>query len=181
MRELRRHPTALAMLVVGALAIWVAVVAVRAGWFRSTPELPPGDRVAATASLTPRAHYYGDHVTAELELLFRHDEVPPGSLSVNAPFAPYTILGSKVTRSDAGDATRIVYTFRLLCIRVECLPQNRRNVTLPRATVQYTPTDAAKQTMRVGWPTVAIASRRITRFPGRRLLAAHLRPLPAMT
>jgi hypothetical protein len=35
--------------------------------------------------------------------------------------------------------------------------------------------------MRVGWPAVSIASRRLVRFQVRPLLAAHLRPLPAMT
>jgi hypothetical protein len=182
MKELRRHPTALAMLVVGALALWVAVVAVRAGWFRSAPDLPAGSRVAATASLTPRSHYYGDRVTAELELLFRHDAVPVRSLAVTAPFTPYTVLGSDVRRQDAGDATRLVYRFRLLCISAACLPQNRRSVTLPRATVRYTPAGSIEQeTMHVGWPAVAIASRRLVRFQARPLLAAHLRPLPELT
>jgi hypothetical protein len=181
MRELRRHPTALAMLVVGALALWIAVVGVRAGWFRSAPELPADARVAATASLDPRAHYYGDRVTAELELLFRHDQVPVSSFKVTAPFSPYTVLGSEVKRTDAGAATRLVYRFRLLCITAACLPQNRRGVTLPRATIQYTPSGAAPQTKHVGWPAVSIASRRIVRFQARPLLAAHLRPLPEMT
>ncbi len=181
MKELRRHPTALAMLIVGALAVWVAVIAVRAGWFRSAPDLPAGPRVAATSAITPRAHYYGDRVTAELELLFRHDKVPVKSFTVTAPFSPYTVLGSEVTRTDAGDATRLVYRFRLLCITTDCLPQNRRSVTLPRATIRYTPIGAAEQTQRVGWPAVAIASRRLVRFQARPLLAAHLRPLPAIT
>src|SRR6185312_9131205 len=69
----------------------------------------------------------------------------------------------------------------LLCITAACLPQNRRGVTLPRATVQFTPTGGVLQTKRVGWPAVSIASRRIVRFQSRPLLAAHLRPLPEMT
>src|SRR5262249_32152019 len=82
----RRHPTAAIALAVGGLALCRVVVAVRLGWFRPAPSLPDEQRVAATATITPRSHYFADMVTARLELLFRRDRVPPSSVKVTAPF-----------------------------------------------------------------------------------------------
>ena len=71
------------MLVVGAMAVRVAVISVRAGWFRSAPDLPAGPRVAATAANAPRAHYYGD-----LEGAHRHLVVAEEQLQLGVTWSP---------------------------------------------------------------------------------------------
>ena len=181
MNEFRRHPTAAIVLGLGGLALCLVIVAVRLGWFRPAPSLPDDQRVAATATITPRSHYFADMVTARLELLFRRDRVPPSSVKLTAPFAPYAVVSRSATRTDAGDTTRLVYRFRLWCVTFACLPHGERKVAPPRATVTYTPVGRPPTRLHVVWPRTMVASRRVLQLQGRPLLAAQVRPLPAVT
>lgn len=181
MNEFRRHPTAAALLGIGGLALCLVVIAVRMGWFRPAPTLPDDARVAATATIAPRSHYFADIVTARLELLFRRDRVPPSSVKVTTPFTPYTVVSKSATRTDAGDTTRLLYRFRLWCVTFACLPSGERKLAPPRAVVTYRPAGGTRRTLHVVWPRTMVASRRVLQLQGRPLLAAQVRPLPAVT
>ena len=181
MNEFRKHPTAAALLGIGGLALCLVIAAVRLGWFRPAPSLPDDARVAATATISPRSHYFADIVTARLELLFRRDRVPPSSVRVTAPFTPYTVVSRSATRTDAGNTTHLLYRFRLWCVTFACLPRGERKLAPPRAVVTYTPAGGAPRTLYVVWPRTMVSSRRVLQLQGRPLLAAHVRPLPAVT
>ncbi len=181
MSEFRKHPTAAALLGIGGLALCLVIVAVRLGWFTPAPSLPDDARVAATATITPQSHYFADIVTARLELLFRHDRVPPASVKITAPFTPYTVVSRSATRTDVGNSTRLVYRFRLWCVTFACLPRGERKLAPPRTVVTYTPAGGKPRTLHVLWPRTMVSSRRVLQLQGRPLLAAQVRPLPAVT
>ncbi len=182
MNEFRKHPTAAALLGIGGVALCLVIVAVRLGWFRPAPSLPDQARVAATATISPRSHYFADIVTARLELLFRRDRVPPSSVKVTSPFTPYTVVSKSATRTDTGNTTRLVYRFRLWCVTFACLPRGERKLAPPRAVITYTPAGrGAPRTLFVVWPRTMVSSRRVLQLQGRPLLAAQVRPLPAVT
>jgi hypothetical protein len=183
MSEFRRHPTAAAILAVGGLALIAAVIVWRTGWFRPSPQLPDSARMAASATISPRSHYFGDVVDARLELLFRNDRVPPSSVRVTAPFDPYSVVSHSVSRADAGNTTRLTYRYRIWCVTVACLPQGERKLGPPRAVVTYTPVGGRPRTLFPRWPRLTLASRRLFNPLGgaRPLLDAQVRPLPAVT
>jgi hypothetical protein len=180
--EFRRHPTAAAMLGIGGLALIAAVVVWRAGWFRPQPSLPDSSRMAVTATITPRSHYFGDIVNARLELLFRSDRVLPSSVHVTAPFTPLSVVSHSLAREDAGTMTRLTYGFRVWCVTLPCLAQFERKIAPPRAVVTYTPVGRGPKVVFVKWPRLTLASRRlIDPQRSRPLLEATVRPLPATT
>jgi hypothetical protein len=75
-----------------------------------------------------------------------------------------------------------VYRYRLWCVTFACLPRTERQLTPPRTVVTYTRAGAGSpRTQYVVWPRTTVASRRQLRIQGRPLLAAHVRPLPAVT
>ena len=158
--ELPQHPTAAALLSIGGLALCLVIVAVRLGWFTPAPSLPDDARVAATATITPQSHYFADIVTARLELLFRHDRVPPSSVKVTAPFTPYTVVSKSAYAHGRGEHDAARLPLPALCVTFACLPRGERKLAPPR-TRGHLHAERQRRTLHVLWPrTIVVAAPR---------------------
>jgi hypothetical protein len=98
----------------------VVAVALRSG--------EPGARAAGaplrvTAALTPDRVFFGDPVTAELDVVFDPARVDPASLVLKTDFSPYAAQGApSVERLRSGPVELARYRFSLLCVEAACLP-----------------------------------------------------------
>ena len=169
MSERRRavlRVAATAMVVAGAVAVLAVVVAALR---TSRPSVaPPPSGLAATASLTPRVHLFGDTVTARISLRVDARRVDPDRIEVRARFAPYTVIEPfERTRRDVGDVAQLEYRARIRCLTAACAPPAGipKRITFPSASVTYRPRanedpPAALRAPRTGiWPSVVQFSR----------------------
>jgi hypothetical protein len=142
-----------AVLLVGALALL--------GTRGEQEELPllRGD-FAATTTLEPEAHLFGEQVTARLEVVVDATRVPESSVKAQARFAPYTIVRGRETRERFGDFLRVRQEYVLECLVARCLPPKGGRFRFPGANVEYAPTTLPEpQRAEVDWPALRVASR----------------------
>jgi hypothetical protein len=115
-----------------------------------------GPPVSVSTSISPRAIFFGDRLTAVLDARVRPEAVDPRSVSIAASFAPFTTLGRPVLERD-GDSIHL--RARLVCLNAACTPETReRRVLLVPAEVRYREHGHAA-TMSGEWPAVLVASR----------------------
>ena len=147
--------------------------------------LPAVDRLSAAGGLSPAQPRFGDEVRAVVEVLLDRRAADPGSVRVEASFAPFHVGATLRDRVDAGNRTRLRYEYVLDCLRSDCLPgtssEGGAGFLLPPASVSYALVDGRPATVAVGWPEVTIGSqlRQIdfAVLPWR----AQIRPLPPMS
>jgi hypothetical protein len=107
----------------GAALAAVAVVAIVAWGLRGGESTrargePP---LAARADLTPRRAFFGDDVTAVVEVELDPDQVDPDSVRLRADFTPWRQVGDPVRVRENGDPTRLSTTFVLRCLTRTCI------------------------------------------------------------
>lgn len=85
------------------------------------PELD--DRgVTANTLVEPREHLFGDVVSARVDVLLDRGRVDPAAVRLRSSFEPYEPAAPQRTeRLDAGELTRLRFTFRLRCLVEACL------------------------------------------------------------
>jgi hypothetical protein len=84
--------------------------------------LPAGSFVAASGSLSPTVHLFGDTVTAEVAAVVDSTKLDPGRLSLKTSFEPYTKVGrTQITRRDAGGLSEVRYRVKLRCLERACM------------------------------------------------------------
>jgi len=83
--------------------------------------LPPGQSFAATATLTPLASGFGDELTATVRILLDRNRIDPESIRVRARFSPFRDR-TTIERVDSGNLTALLYTYRLHCLTISCIP-----------------------------------------------------------
>ncbi|HSO02050.1 MAG TPA: hypothetical protein VLS46_05945, partial [Gaiellaceae bacterium] len=103
-----------------ALAL-VVLAAGCAGGSQERLSLPPGQSFAASTSLTPLTSSFGDEFTATVRVLLDRDRVDPDSIRVLARFSPFRDR-TTIERVDSGNLTSLVYTIKLLCLTISCVP-----------------------------------------------------------
>ena len=112
---------------------------------------------AVVTSLSPGAVFYGDPVTADVEVDYEPQTVEPSSIRVQPSFIPYVVSSAPVVQHVRAGVVRFRYS--LLCVTDGCLPtKGPRLLKLERVTVtglagNRTVTAAAS------WPTLRISSR----------------------
>jgi hypothetical protein len=107
-----------------ARALAVALVVLAAGCAGGSEErlsLPPGQSFAASTSLTPLTSSFGDEFTATVRVLLDRDRIDPDSIRVLAYFSPFRDR-TTIERIDSGNLTALVYTIKLLCLTISCVP-----------------------------------------------------------
>ena len=126
--------------------------------------VPGRAAVTVKTDVTPRTHLFGDTLVARLDVVVDRDAVAPGLPRVVRSFAPYVVDGVTTVRRDVGQFSQLRYTFRLRCLRANCLPPSGR------ANVRFEP-------VRVLYRSPAGEAGRRARLlaAGRALLAARLR------
>jgi hypothetical protein len=140
------------------------------------PFLPPGRAIDSSRSLTPTTHFFGDIVTARVEVRIDRTILDPDRLRVEAKFEPYERVGRvELDRRDLGRYTRLRYEYSLRCLKVTCIPEQldtelgpregargeRRTFRLRPAQIRYDdPTGDLPSVLRsVSWPPVTSVSR----------------------
>jgi hypothetical protein len=120
--------------------------------------LPPGESFTATGTMTPRTVAFGDQITARLRILVDNTKTDPAKLRVLARFSPWRDR-TTIERVDDGDVTALVYTIKLDCLTVSCVPADRESRAAFAPTRIFTEVGVKE----VEWPEVG----QITRVPPR--------------
>jgi hypothetical protein len=162
-RRLGGQPALLVAAVVAAAGVVLAVGLRLLDGDGKSPLLPPlsADRdIATRASITPRAHLFGDTVRARLHVVVDRRRIDPDDLRLSARFDPY----ERRDRRDFGRLTYIRYTIGLRCLARACLRLPARSVIALRpARIHYQAVETGKgeRVVRVPWPRTSVASRAI--------------------
>jgi hypothetical protein len=109
-----------------SLALFAAAVALLAagcgGDDEDTPAVPQGRYVAASRTLTPSVHLFGDTVRARVDVVVDRDHLDPDRVRLEAEFPPYERVGElEVERRDYDRYTRLRYDMALRCLGLPCL------------------------------------------------------------
>lgn len=160
---------AVAVVLVVAVAAAVTTLALR------TSPAPRSDGsggeppLTVERSITPGSALFGDRVEAVIEISSADRRVEPGSVRVEAGFAPYLKAAESTTRSSDGGVTVRRVRIALDCLGDDCLAPRggARAFRFPPATVSFR-LDGEPRTLAVPWGEVRVASRL---GPGRAVLA----------
>ena len=113
-------------LIAGA-ALLVVVGGVLAGVLLSSgggsPGSPPS-AIQARSALLPGVVLFGDTLTARLDVILDRSKVDPGSVRVQASFAPWKAVAppKQVRRDGSASSTYIGKTYILRCLEAELQP-----------------------------------------------------------
>ncbi len=160
----------------------------------SGPAARPSD-IAAQAALASRIVFFGDQVTAHLDVVLDRARVDPDSVRLGVAFSPWEVVGTPGrSRRDAGSMTHLRTTYRLRCLISPCVPSGQvAPLQFGRARVAYETISRpggvggdASRSLRVNWPVLTVYSRFASgSFDGRETLGtpwrADLATLPAAT
>lgn len=117
------------------------------------------------ATLARRGVFFGDTVEARIDVLLDRRRVDPDSVRIRAPFSPWEVAGAPArTRRDAGSATHLRTTYVLRCLTSPCIPTGQASpLEFSAARITYAEPgagpEAARESMRVGWPVLTVYSR----------------------
>jgi len=178
-------------------ALALLVVAAGCGG-EEIPAVPEGRYVSVDRSVEPKAAFFGEPVTARVEVVVDTRHLDPARVRVvprTFPYRPYTELA--VSRRDTGRYARLTFEVGLRCLYYACLPVRAdipgvpyrdQRVTRFRAWHVYyddPETKKLRHLARIWWPSLEAVSNldltdvRVTfqQSPGRISPA----PLPAVT
>jgi hypothetical protein len=136
------------------LAMLAGLVAWGAGWWRGERESRPARPISATTSVTPAQAFFGDRLSAALDVIVDPARVDPDHVRVRAAFSPYRAVRTSRSSRKVGGAVELGYRYTLACLEATCLPR-RRLFSFAHAVIVY---DGAK-VLRAAWPAVDVASR----------------------
>jgi hypothetical protein len=146
-----------------AVAVLVVVTGLALGWWNSAPSggQAAGELTVST-SLAPSPIFFGDPMTAEIDIDVDHAAVRTDSVKLAPPsFAPYIeTKAPEVSRHRAGPDEVIRYHYSLQCVDDPCLPLKGPNtIRFPKVIVTAT---AGSQQLKQSatWP-LAIATSRL--------------------
>ena len=123
----------------------------------------PPSSVQVRSALLPGVVLFGDTVTARLDVILDRSKVDPGSVRVQAAFAPWKPVAppKQVRRDGSASSTYIGKTYVLRCLDADCTSQNDSVVEdFDAARVSYVPRGGTHRVvMKVKWPQLILDSR----------------------
>jgi hypothetical protein len=143
------------VLLAGAVAAALALLLGPAGG-ATVPQLA-GRAAVAEAEIEPRAHLFGDSISARVDVVADRALLDPATLRLQADFEPYEPVGPvTVERRDVGGLSRLRFSVPLRCIGPDCIPPTARRVFAfdPAAVVAD-----GRAVATVEWPEVEATSR----------------------
>jgi hypothetical protein len=150
----------------GAAAVVAAVVlllvAVGLGWIGgSSTAGAPATPLAAKTTMTQRPVFFGDPVTADVEVQIDRDTVDPASVRVSPRFEPFVPTGAPEVREDrVGRRETIRYRYTIQCLSDTCLPQRKEPLVVQLPPVAVTAAGGGHVLRATAtWPVTAILSR----------------------
>ena len=86
----------------------------------------PPSAIQARGALLPGVVLFGDTLTARLDVTLDRSKIDPGSVRVQAGFAPWkpVVPPKQVRRDGSGSSTYIGKTYVLRCLEGACTSQN---------------------------------------------------------
>jgi hypothetical protein len=159
---------AVAAVVIGVITLGAAILSTGGGG----SALPGGVPIAATAAVSPNVVYFGDPLTARIDIAVDTHRVDPDRVRIATAFGPFDRLAQHRERRDAGRITYIRETYRLRCLSRQCVqilpsvaaaaggakPSGRRATEFPPAQV-YVQRRPSVQPILLQWPTVESVTR----------------------
>lgn len=148
--------------VVGVALLTVLIVGTGLGWWnaQSSGGAPPPDRLAVNTSLEPRPAFFGDVLTAEIDVDVNPLAVSAQSVRLSPSFDPYVQTEPpSVTRAGVGKHETLRYRYTIQCVSDACLPVDKPfALQLPPVVVSAT---AGSEPLKVTatWPKTFVASR----------------------
>lgn len=145
----------------GAVAIVLEADGGGGGRSSSIAPLAPGP-VGATATLSPRSLFFGDTLTAHVDVEVDRRRAIPGSVRIKGEFAPWSLVGVPVRiRRDAGGTTVIRMTYVLRCVISPCIPpRETAPLEFNQARVTYRlQKGKAEGAVEARWPVLVVHSR----------------------
>ena len=144
------------------LVLGVALTAVLGASFVDRPSASKpvlADPVTVKRALSTTAALFGDRVVAEVDVVSRDANVPPGSVRVGTSFEPFTVVSRKVERAHVGGASLLRTTVALQCLTRACLPPaGGRVVRFLPIVVSYAK-DGEQRKAVVPWEPLQVSSR----------------------
>jgi hypothetical protein len=130
------------VLIVALIAVVVVIALTGSSQPSGAGSLPPGQAVAATWSLSPSSHLFGDTVHMRVEATVDRRRLDPKFLQLDAPLKPYERVGPhRRTERDVGHYADVVYRIDLRCIQSNCVTSGTggslRRITLDPARLVY--------------------------------------------
>lgn len=118
-------------------------------------------QLSVATSISPGPAFFGDLLTARVEVLVDSARVDPASVRLEADFVPYAATGGPLrSSSGSGDTVALGYRFSISCLSAECVPGPAiRRVVLPVVVVRARQRDGREIAIRSPWPRVALAPR----------------------
>ena len=153
-----------ALALVAVVVVGVVLVAPRDRDTGAVSPVPPEPAapIETRVLLTPEKVYFGDTVTARVDVTLDRARVRPGSVEVVTNFDPWEPLGKPLeTRTDGESTTHLRTTWRLRCVQSVCLPPATgftvpfQPVTVTFGSIGDTPADPIV----IAWPRLKVASR----------------------
>jgi hypothetical protein len=166
---------------VAAAVAGAAVVLLVAALTRGTDTgVPPVDRVEVRAELGADGHRFGDLVPVSVDVLVPERLVDPGTVRLEASFAPYRRAAPmRLRRVEGKETTLLRYQLALRCLEAACVPsQNGVPLTVPDAIVRFRLRDQGPAELRVRWPVLRPRSRLGPLDAGLLAWQEGMRPLP---
>jgi hypothetical protein len=152
-------------LVVALIAVVLVIALTGSNQPSGAGSLPLGEAVAATWSLSPTSHLFGDTVHMRVEATVDRRRLDPRYLQLDAPLKPYERVGARYrTQRNIGRYSEIVYRIDLRCIQESCVSQvsGLRRITLEPAHLVYRPPASLRnglQPIEHTWPGIVSYSR----------------------
>jgi hypothetical protein len=118
--------------------------------------------LAAATFVSPTYLLFGDHVSAEVEVLADSARVDPSSVRVKTRFAPFEVMGRpQRERHETSGMVVFRYRFRLACVSHDCLPalQHPSGFRLGRAVVSARRRDGTLAVVAPSWPELQVSTR----------------------
>jgi hypothetical protein len=131
------------------------------GWGGGTAQRPAnhsGPALVVLPTLSTQEAFFGDQVTARVEVIVDGTRIHDSSVNVRATFAPYSVAAGATARESLGGGyLRRIYTYRLHCLQAACLPRagGRRDFRFHPVAVSV----AGRPAQSAPWPHLLVVSR----------------------
>lgn len=151
----------LAALAVAALAVLAAALAIVLLGPAAPTAAAPATALTVATSISPEPAFFGDPLTARIEVLLDSKRVDPASVRLEADFVPYTVATGPVRSSSrSGRLVSLGYRFPISCLSADCVPgPGIQRVVLPLLVVRARLLDGHETVVRASWPRIVLAPR----------------------
>jgi hypothetical protein len=157
--------------VAGLIALVVVLFAWDRGGGGESPTARDAPPIEARTDLSPRSVFFGDTVTALVDVTLDRNRVDPDSVRVQADFSPWKpVANPERLRRDAETTTHLRMSFVLRCLTSACISTDETAVLLDKAIqtfgqarVTYKAPEGAvrsdRGSLQVPWPRLLIGAR----------------------